>query len=507
MDSRFIVTVDGPAGVGKTTMARRVADALGICYLDTGAMFRTLALRLGDGADSMSEGEIRARARKLPFTLSGSGSGTRLLCCGKPVGEEIRTEEVGQLASRLALIPVVREILKEAQRALGASSSLVVEGRDMGTVIFPDARFKFFLDASPKVRALRRMNDLKAMGRTVALAELEKQIRSRDERDRNRPVAPLRPAEDALCIDTSQMTMDEVLRTILGCIENFAKKLPVSPGDIPSLARIWQAVKDVRPLTHFITNIVIINDCANITLACGASPIMTDAPEEASQVTSISQALVLNTGTVCPRSALSMRLAGITARLAGLPVVLDPVGAGVSDIRNDTLHHLLRDVRPDIIKGNISEIRWLAEGSGAARGVDTREGDLTDASNIDAHVRLAMLLARRQDCVVVISGPADIVADADRAYAVNNGSPWMERISGAGCMAAAVTGSCAGASPGEPLLAALTAMTAMGIAGEKAEESLDEHEGTGTFKVRLLDAVSRLTPADIDAGRRVRRLT
>ncbi len=213
-----VVTLDGPAGVGKTTLARRLADELGIAYLDSGAMFRTLALRLGEGAERRPEAELLAEAGGLDFSLEGSGSGTRLRCQGAVVGQEIRTEEVGLMASRLAAVPVVREILKAAQRRLGEGSSLVAEGRDMGSVVFPRARHKFFLDASPEVRARRRLGDLRAMGMELPLEELEARIRERDTRDRTRAVAPLRPAEDACLVDTSELDRDEVLAVLLARI-------------------------------------------------------------------------------------------------------------------------------------------------------------------------------------------------------------------------------------------------------------------------------------------------
>ena len=503
-----VVTLDGPAGVGKTTLAKKVAEALHIAYLDTGAMFRTLALRLGDGIKDLPEEEIRRRAADIVFSLKGTGAESQLLCSGVPVGQEIRTEEVGALASRVALIPVVRQILKEAQRSLGAAGSIVVEGRDMGTVVFPQAPYKFFLDASPKVRALRRLNQLKGMGQTASLGDLEKQIRERDDRDRNRPVAPLRPAEDALCIDTSNLTIEDTQRCILGCIRDKqdAQKKAVSAGGVPLLAPYWEAVQEKHPLVHFITNSVIINDCANITLAAGGSPIMADAPEEAGQVTEICNALVLNIGTVCQRTALSMQIAGSAARKLKHMVVLDPVGAGISDIRNNALRMILRDAQPKIIKGNCSEIRYLAEGTGAAKGVDAQAGDMTDEGNLLAHARMAQALAQRQDAVVIITGAIDIVASADAAYAVSNGSPWMGRISGAGCMCAAVLGAYAGASPEDPLVAALAAMAAMGVAGEQAEARLDDKAGAGTYHMYLIDAVSRLDGETLDREKRIRKI-
>lgn len=213
-----IVTLDGPAGVGKTTLARYVARVLKRPYLDTGAMFRILALQLGAGAEKLPESELRGRCMGYSFQLDGSGDETVLLCNGQPAGEGIRTEEVGQLASRLAAHPVVREYLKEAQRVLGEAIPLVVEGRDMGTVVFPQARHKFFLDASPEVRAQRRFRELQAKGEKADLAAIAALIRQRDELDRTRPVAPLKPAEDAVIVDTSHLDVGGVLAVILETI-------------------------------------------------------------------------------------------------------------------------------------------------------------------------------------------------------------------------------------------------------------------------------------------------
>lgn len=214
-----VVTLDGPAGVGKTTLARAVAERLGVPYLDTGAMFRCLALKLGPGAEQRDPQVLRSQSAAWLFSLSGKGN-TSILCCNAiPIGQEVRTEEVGMLASKLAAVPVVRDVLKEAQRTIANHTALVVEGRDMGTVIFPAARYKFFLDARPEVRALRRLRDLQARGEHPDLAALTAQIRARDIMDRNRAVAPLRPAADAVLVDTSDLDAAGVLERILEHID------------------------------------------------------------------------------------------------------------------------------------------------------------------------------------------------------------------------------------------------------------------------------------------------
>ena len=212
---RRVITLDGPAGVGKSTLAKRVAEELGLAYLDTGAMFRTIAKTLGPEGLNLSPATMETELAKLRFSLSGSGAATVLSCNGVPTGREIRTEEVGMLASRYATLPAVRAYLKKAQQDLGASYALVAEGRDMGTAVFPDAPRKFFLDATPEVRAMRRVRQLAETGVIEDLAEVTARIKERDDQDRNRAIAPLAAAKDAIVIDTSSLDIEGVFEAIM----------------------------------------------------------------------------------------------------------------------------------------------------------------------------------------------------------------------------------------------------------------------------------------------------
>ncbi len=210
-----IVTLDGPAGVGKTTIAMQLAERLGIAYLDTGAMFRSVALFFGDGGWEKPVDQLVPELNRLDFDLEGAGKHSELLLNGMPLSPDIRSEEVGLWASHLGRIPVVRDFLRRNQQAIGRITSLVAEGRDMGSVVFPTARHKFFMDASIDVRAKRRHVQLQEMGMQEDLERIRAQIRIRDDQDRNRVVAPLKPAQDAVIIDTSALDADRVLERIV----------------------------------------------------------------------------------------------------------------------------------------------------------------------------------------------------------------------------------------------------------------------------------------------------
>ncbi len=216
--SRLIVTLDGPAGVGKTTLAKRLAEALGVAYLDTGAMFRAVAWKLGEGAWDWPEQRLSEALGAMCFSLSGQGADSRLSLNGEPLSEAIRTEAVARWASNVARLPVVRAALKKAQQDIGRDCPLVVEGRDMGSVVFPAAPRKFFLDADPAVRAERRVDQLRQAGQAADFEETLAQIKARDDQDRNRAAAPLKPAADAVIVDTSRLDVEGVFQVILGHI-------------------------------------------------------------------------------------------------------------------------------------------------------------------------------------------------------------------------------------------------------------------------------------------------
>ena len=205
-DRATVVTIDGPAGTGKSTVARRVAERLGYAFLDTGAMYRAVALlcldRGVDPSDPTAAGGL----------VDSVGMVDGHLCVdGKRAGDQLRTLEVTQAASLVAQHSTVRQRLVDLQREFGRRQPIVTEGRDQGTVVFPSAGHKFFLSASVEERARRRQRELESIGREVDLAELTEQIRERDDRDQSRAVAPLRPADDATQVDTTSLTMDEVV--------------------------------------------------------------------------------------------------------------------------------------------------------------------------------------------------------------------------------------------------------------------------------------------------------
>ncbi len=211
-----VLTIDGPSGSGKGTIARAVARRLGWHLLDSGALYRVLALAAErHGVDPADSTALGALARNLPVAFAESDDDTRVLLDGDDVTAIIRSETAGNAASRVAAVPEAREALLDRQRAFRQPPGLVADGRDMGTEVFPDADYKVFLTASAEERAKRRYKQLKEKGISVNIRDLAREIAERDDRDANRPVSPLRPADDAIVLDTSDMGIDEVVARVM----------------------------------------------------------------------------------------------------------------------------------------------------------------------------------------------------------------------------------------------------------------------------------------------------
>ncbi|MCB5357963.1 MULTISPECIES: (d)CMP kinase [Vibrio] len=216
-----VITVDGPSGAGKGTLCMLLADKLGFHLLDSGAIYRVLALAaIHHGVDTESEDALVPLATHLDVQFIAEGDLVKVILEGEDVSGELRKEETGMAASKVAALPRVREALLRRQRAFSAAPGLVADGRDMGTVVFVEAEAKIFLDASAEERANRRLKQLQQKGLDVKFDDLLSEIQERDDRDRNRPVAPLRPAEDALVLDSTSMNIEQVVEKALHYIES-----------------------------------------------------------------------------------------------------------------------------------------------------------------------------------------------------------------------------------------------------------------------------------------------
>lgn len=274
--------------------------------------------------------------------------------------------------------------------------------------------------------------------------------------------------------------------------------------EIQLIKKIYENVLEKTPLVHSITNYVTVNDCANIVLAAGGSPIMADGIEEVEEINSICDALVINIGTLNETVIKAMIKTGKKANEIGNPVILDPVAVGASAFRRETTFRLLEEIQFSVIRGNASEIKTIYEGSGTMSGVDAKEEDKVDEKNIDHWVALCKDLSKKTDSVIALSGAIDIVADHDRASIVYNGHPFMSKITGTGCMLTNVIGTYCGANKKTIFDSTLLAVASMGLAGELAFKKLQEVDGgTASYRMFLIDAMSKMNDETLKGGLKI----
>lgn len=264
------------------------------------------------------------------------------------------------------------------------------------------------------------------------------------------------------------------------------------------LKECFDNLREKQPLIHNITNYVTVNDVANILLACGGSPIMSDDSEEVEDITSICQGLNINIGTLNQHTILSMFLAGKKANELGHTVLLDPVGAGASTLRTNTAIRLLGEVKFDVIRGNISEIRTLVEGTGNTKGVDADQAEAVTEENLEEMITKIKAFSEETGSIIAVTGAIDLVADAHTCYVIRNGRPEMGKITGTGCQLSGMMTAFLAANPETPLEAAAAAVCAMGAAGEIAYANLRKEEGNSSYRNKIIDAIYHMDGKELE---------
>lgn len=259
-----------------------------------------------------------------------------------------------------------------------------------------------------------------------------------------------------------------------------------------NLKNSLENVRKNNPLTHCITNSVTINDCANAVLAIGGSPIMAEDEEEMEEVVEIADVLVINIGKLSKEQIKAMKVSAAHATKTNTPIVLDPVGAGISQLRNNTIKYLVENNNITAIRGNISEIKAIANIVGllntesAAKGVDVSEDDIISRDNLEINGNLVKELAKKLDTIIIASGPLDIISNGETIVVLDNGDEMMPLITGSGCMLTSIVGSCVAVN--DPFEGSILASIAMSLAGEKARKQVDENDlGTGSFRTFIID--------------------
>ena len=266
------------------------------------------------------------------------------------------------------------------------------------------------------------------------------------------------------------------------------------------LKTMLENVRAKSPLVHNITNYVTVNDVANVLLAAGGSPIMSDDADDVEDITSICGGLNINIGTLNKNTIPSMFLAGKKANALGHIVLLDPVGAGASRLRTDTANRLMQEVRFDAVRGNISEIKTLCTGSGSTKGVDADAVDAVTKENLDNGVQLVKTFAAQTGCIIAVTGAIDLVSDGERCWCIRNGRAEMSRITGTGCQLSALMTAFLVANPDRKLDAAAAAVCMMGLAGEIGWANMQPGDGNSTYRNRIIDAIFNMTGDALEEG-------
>ena len=266
------------------------------------------------------------------------------------------------------------------------------------------------------------------------------------------------------------------------------------------LKECLENVRKTVPLVHNITNYVTVNDVANVLLACGGSPIMSDEAEDVEDITSVCGGLNINIGTLHKTSIEGMFRAGKKANELGHPVLLDPVGAGASALRTNTALGLMKELKLAVIRGNISEIKTLALGSGTTKGVDADVADAVTEESLDEAVAFVKKFAEETGTIIAVTGAIDLVSDGKTCYVIRNGRPEMGKITGTGCQLSGMMTAYVTANPDNPLEAAAAAVCVMGLAGEIGWSRMQEGDGNATYRNRIIDAIYNMTGEELEKG-------
>lgn len=266
------------------------------------------------------------------------------------------------------------------------------------------------------------------------------------------------------------------------------------------MKRQFDLLRKTMPLIHNITNYVTVNDVANILLACGGSPIMSDEVEDVEDITFICNGLNINIGTLHKSSIEGMLRAGKKANDLHHPILLDPVGAGASKFRTETALKLMQELNLAVIRGNISEIKTLALGSGTTKGVDADVSDAVTEENLEQAIEFVKAFSKKTGTIIAVTGRIDLVTDGNRCYVIRNGRPEMGKITGTGCQLSGMMTAFITANPDEMLEAAAAAVCAMGLAGEIGWSRMQTGDGNATYRNRIIDAIYNMTGDILEKG-------